>query len=147
MKTTAYAIDGQQIEFAVPKIKTQFWISEDARTAEEWHDVQALAAERESSAEYFISENLRDSTAARYLRCLDSSRYEFWTVQGRGFIDVEYKYEKPSFPGSAPLSEDGRRQLRAACESEQAKFARRLRTYLKRYGLARVSVDTYWSMA
>jgi hypothetical protein len=149
MKDTTYIIDGQQIVFTAPSIKKHFYLPEDAQTAEEWHAVKAHVDECSKSVEYFKAENLKSCNckAARLLDALHDSRYELYTVAGRGCVDVERKCDGPSFAGATPLTDDGREALREACEKEMEKFEARLDKYAKRYGLGRCTYKSFWTYA
>lgn len=145
MKSTSYAVGAATVEFWAPTIKTQFWYPEDARTADEWNAVQARVEQDSRDEGLFVSENMAATEAARYLRCLDDPRYELYTVEGETFVEPVYRYDAPGFAGAHLLTDSERGQLREACNQEQARFAKRLRAYLKRYGLSKCQFDTYWS--
>ena len=149
MKETTYTIDGQEIAFMAPSIKKDFYFPEDARTTEEWHAVQSHVDECSKSVEYFKAENLKpcNCRAARLLDALQDSRYELYTVAGKDFVDVERKYDGPSFSGATPLTDDGREALREACEKELRKFEARLDKYVRRYGLSRCTYQSFWANA
>lgn len=146
MKETTYTIDGQSIAFPAQYIIKDFYFPEDAQTEEEWKAVQSHVDECSRSVEYFKAENLKpcNCKAARLLDALQDSRYELYTVAGKGFVDVERKYEGPSFADATPLTSDGREALREACEKELRKFETRLDRYVKRYGLGKCTYRSFW---
>lgn len=150
-KKTTYTIGTETIEFDVPSIKKDFWFPEDARTVDEWNEVQQHVDDCANEA-YFISENLNETKAAMYLHYLDDNRFRLWLsksewrnetevwISGGYYTDMTYdRYFVRE------ITNEERDQLRKACEAEQAKFTKRLRTYLKRYGLSKCRFDTYWS--
>ncbi|MDD6945091.1 MAG: hypothetical protein PUI67_05585 [Collinsella sp.] len=149
MKTTTYMVDGETIEFIQPSIKKDFWFPEDDRTREDHERTWARVASCETE-DYFMSENLDSTRAARLLRCLSENSANMYVVhdygRGESFVGTDYDRDGANYAGARKLSADGAEQLRDACEREQAKFEKRLRTYLKRYGLSKCNFDTYWSM-
>lgn len=151
MKKTAYTIGTESIEFKAPSIKKNFWFAEDARTIEEWDEVQEHVASCKNE-DYFIHENLNDTDAAHYLHYMDDRRFRLWWcksswngiervwISGGYYTDMTYdRYFVRE------VDDDERAQLREACNAEQAKFTKRLHTYLKRYGLSKCRFDTFWS--
>lgn len=150
-KTTNYTIGTETIEFDTPSIKKDFWFAEDARTVEEWNEIQEHVASCENEA-YFIRENLNSTKAAMYLHYMNDKRFRLWLskstwngitttwISGGYYTDMTYdRYFVRE------ITDEERDQLRKACDNEQAKFTKRLNTYLKRYGLTKCRFDTYWS--
>ena len=150
-KTTNYTIGTETIEFDTPSIKKDFWFAEDARTMEEWDEVIAHVESCENEA-YFISQNMNGTDAAGYLRHMDDKRFRMWLCKSswngidRAWISSGY-YTDMTYDRYfvREITDEERDQLRKACDNEQAKFAKRLKTYLKRYGLSKCRFDTYWS--
>lgn len=151
MKKTQYTIGNEVIDFDAPSIKKDFWFSEDARTMEEWDEVQEHVAACRNE-DYFIRDNMNNTKAAMYLHYMDDNRFRLWIsksswngidhtwISGGYYTDMTYdRYFVREING------EERDQLRAACDAEQAKFSKRLRTYLKRYGLSKCRFDTYWA--
>lgn len=151
MKNTSYTIGESTIAFSAPHIQKNFWFGEDARTVEEWNEVQDFVASCENE-KYFMSENMRNTDAARYLRMMDDRRFRLWFVSstwgGETHVSISAGYYTDMTYDRyfvRELTDEEREQLRTACETEQAKFEKRLRTYLKRYGLSKCYFSTYWS--
>ena len=151
MKKAIYSIGTEAIEFSTPSIKKTFWFPEDARTIDEWNEVQEHVASCENE-NYFISENLSNTDAAKYLHYMEDKRFRLWWckmswngnestwIAGGYYTDMTYdRYFVRE------INDSEREQLRSACNAEQAKFTKRLRTYLKRYGLSKCRFDTFWS--
>lgn len=148
IKKTAYTIGGDLVEFSTPHIKREFWFAEDTRTIEEWDAVQEYVESCENE-NYFIAQNMKNTEAAHYLARLDDFRFGFYKCSNDWcpcWISYSYRDEmREDRSFVRELTEEEREQLREACEKEQAKFEKRLRTYLKRYGLTKCHFSTYWA--
>ncbi len=148
MKTTEYTIGEAVVKFRAPGIQRYFLFSEDARTIEEWEEVQDFVTSCRNEA-YFMSENMSNTEAGLYLRALNERRFGVYLCKDKnGESWICWSYWSEMFDDRfyvRELNDEERNQLRAACEAEQAKFSKRLRTYLKRYGLSNCHFSTYWS--
>jgi len=148
MKKTAYQIGDASIEFRAPSIKREFWFAEDAQSVEEWDAVQAHVQSCETFS-FFVDQNMKDTEAAHFLRALDDFRFGLYLcsdVWCDAWVSYSYKDEmREDRYFVRELTSEERDQLRTACEAEQAKFEKRLHTYLKRYGLSKCHFSTYWS--
>ena len=151
MKSTSYTIGETTITFSAPHIQKDFWFSEDARSVDEWREVQDFVTSCKNE-NYFMRENLRNTDAGNYLRMLDDGGRRFWfrEVNWGGGVHVSITagyYTDMTYDRYfvRELTSDEREQLRTACEAEQAKFEKRLRTYLKRYGLSKCDLAAYWA--
>lgn len=148
MKQTIYTIGDTVVKFRAPSIQKDFWFGEDARTVDEWNEVQEHVASCEN-ADYFMRENLRNTDASHYLRAISDNRFRLWKCVNRfGDAWISWGYYADMTYDTQfvrELTDEERQEMREACEIEQAKFEKRLRTYLKRYGLSKCHFSTYWS--
>ena len=144
MKTTTYTIGNAIVQMETPKIKTTFWFAENDRSTEDnaktWAHVESCENEN-----YFIAENMRQLKVTSYLEKLDSIKWAFYTYEGKDFVECVYSFDKPSYANAHKLEGEELEQLRHVCVAEQERFVKRLKNYLKRYGLSKCTFDTYWS--
>ena len=114
----------------------------------EWEEVQDHVFSCKNEA-YFMSENMSSTDAWRYLRALNERRFGVYLCkdrEGESWVCWSYWAEMQEDRYFVrELTDEEREQLRTACEAEQAKFEKRLRTYLKRYGLSKCYFSTYWA--
>ena len=148
-------IDGIIIVFDKDSIKTDFWFGEHTY---DYDEVCQRADDCSKSEAYFIAENMRQCDAHRHLELLDDPR---WTpyLHSHAYTDQEKDCKLgyvsfyrdgiddrfSSITDYRPLDPDEIDVYRAACESEVAKFEKRLRTYLKRYGLSKCHYGVFWA--
>ena len=148
MKQTTYTIGDTVVKFSAPSIQKDFWFAEDARTVEEWNEVQEHVASCEN-VDYFMRENLSNTNASHYLRAIKDSRFRLWKCVNRfGDTWISYGYFTDMTYDTQfvrELTDEEKQELHEACVAEQAKFEKRLRTYIKRYGLSKCHFSTYWS--
>lgn len=160
--------EGIIVTFDRPNIKTSFWFGEHGY---DYDEKNAMAYAASKSVEFFIGENmdnLRTYSAAwgepksgyesqyRYPyvkrgaycnqpsdcalgqivfgNCCGKSNY--WRYDNEGGLEA---------CGFRKLTDREIERLREAEERRDALFEKRLRTYLKRYGLSKVSCDTFWA--
>lgn len=156
--------DGIVVLFDKPSIQTEFWFGEHG--SEDLTD-EARAAEK--SVEFFINENM--GGLRTYRRAWDNvDEYghrtpyhypyikrgaysgqsadcalgiiEFGTWNGesqnyRGNLEGDHGFRK--------LTESETERLKEAEERRDALFLKRLKSYLKRYGLSKVNCRTFWA--
>ena len=147
IKKRTYNIGDYEIEFSNPSITRHFWFAEDARTVEEWDEVQSRVEAASKSEGYFIDVNMADMKATHLLKKIDDMRFKMYVYEGKHFVDVVWLDDEPSYSFDNPhlLTAYEKEQLRTACLKEQELFMKRLRTYLKRYGLSKCRFESYWS--
>ena len=116
-----------------------------------------MAAHARTSQDYFISENMKQIDSK--IEALNDDR---WNVYTRvKYIDApknsliryyEFHSNYDVMVGRVPeacepLSEADKKRLIEAYEAMKVDFAKRLNTYLKRYGLSKVNSWSYWKDA
>lgn len=138
---------GEIVEIEKPKIKTTFCFGYGfcgRASDEEQAEARTMAMTAQKSEQYFISENLKqidiqikqaeDETRNGYL--FGTGLDGFYTA---GFMS-EYKHS--TYYGNKPhkvISADDRAGYIVALKKCKERFEKRLQTYLKRYGLSKVS--------
>lgn len=137
-----------------PKIETRFCFGESGY---DYEDALKAADHARKSEQYFISENLRSldetiddlkSFSRSYWIPLKTKRY-ISSPDNSLLVSVSFekrsRYESDSFwRTGTPLTEQEIKLLIEGYEKVRASFEKRLRTYLKRYGLTKVHAWTYW---
>lgn len=146
-KTSAFIDFGDVlVTFDRPHVKTDFWFGEHT------YDYDEVVAHRDSvskSEDWFIKENLRDTEAGWAIGRLDDNAAAF-LVRTREddsrLAAIEFESRYP-IRGEVVrrLADDEAETLRAVLEDELAKFEKRLRSYLKRYGLTKCRYSVYWA--
>ena len=116
--------------------------------------MKGIAKTKES---YFLSENLKDITELlENLKRKDSETYIYQNQYRNGVVNI---YEVVSFSMYSDseryfsinrhleyikASPEDLKIIISAIENEKEKFEKRLKTYLKRYGLTKLKTWTYW---
>lgn len=147
--------EGIIVEFDKPSIRTEFWFGESGYDYDEVHDAATAAS---NSKNHFISENMGrlPSYSAAWLDCNGIYHYPyikrkftggcalgeivFADCNGTGYVTgidlASIGYRK--------LTDKEVERLKQAELRRNYLFMKRLKTYLKRYGLKNVSCRTYW---
>lgn len=148
-----------------PEIQKHFWFGEH-----NYEDKSAECRAASESVEYFLRENMDRCEAANVLERLDSSdasdaahyeRYRFPVAVKKaycsqpddcklgylGWRDVTGEFRDGREPEHdyRPLTDSEIEELREFLRDEVEKFEKRLKTYLKRYGLTKCEYGTYWA--
>lgn len=133
-----------------PHIQTDFWFGEHTYDYDEVCDYRDRCSESES---YFRSKNLASTDAKRLIEAIDDG-HEFWLCRKYGHLgESNLAYVQRLDPIWNSLRGDEIRRmddaelalLRTFCEEEQAKFSKRIDTYLKRYGLSKCHYGVFWA--
>lgn len=148
--------DGKWIEIMTPRIETRFCFGY-GYGADDFEEANRSARAAMSSEELFIASNMRDldnmisllDGEGRYA-CLTPGIYWFESHNGRSEMCAMNDYEllnkcyryAPSGCCRA-LTEEEKAQIRAVILTMKGKFLKRLRAYLKRYGLSKVRAWSY----
>lgn len=151
--TTGYfaSDDGIIVPFDKPSIKTEFWFGEH-----NYEDRRAEARAASRDVDYFISRNMEQ------IDCLSLDRGDEYESGTAYVFDRRYCSQPDdcrlgfvSFvrPVDEQRWHEGRRELtpaeldryREAVENQRVLFGRRLKTYLKRYGLSKCHYQTFWA--
>lgn len=150
-------IDGVIITFDKPYIETQFCFGEHGY---DFDEVQKTCDRASRSESYFVNENMRGTAAAAIIERLEGNDWrclkpylkprKYYKSDDQdgcrlGCIvwarsDDEYDVE-----GLRMLTDEEQRRLLETAKAEQGKFEKRLRTYLKRYGMSKCRFWTYWA--
>lgn len=145
-------IQGKLIALEKPGIKTDFYFGEhgfdyDEKTRE--------AARAEKSEDFFINENLSQLDGEKWLKKENYNHYigikyqrapENTRIYQVYDVPFCYVYEgRFKTDGKIELTENDVQTLLKAYENQKIRFKKRLKTYLKRYGLSKVSCSTYWA--
>ena len=158
VKSTAgvfVADDGTMVTLGKPSIQTRFCFGysdyDGPDACADAHKECVLASESE---DYFMRENLRQVRIPD-----DDMLARTYVVRGKyasqpsdcllgSLVTANHLGEdcwgRPLPEGARLLSESERDRLREACQMVRDGFERRLRTYLKRYGLSKCDYWTYW---
>ena len=135
-----------------PSIETRFCFGEHGY---DYDEVNKACDSLSHDEEYFLAENLRRFAASDYIKYLDEGhpfvpvlRKTHYTGQSDdcrlGCIDWVYWYNVDR-DNPLILTDDERAAYRQLCVEEIEKFTKRLKTYLKRYGLSKCRFWTYWA--
>jgi len=150
-KTSGYVMLGEtMVTFDKPSIKTDFWFGEHTW---DYDEVCERADNCSKSESYFIAENIADFKWR--LEKIDDSSWSMY-VCPRGYCSqdedcvlgcVEFARwgEQPRSVGAREMTDEERMAYRGFLAEEQEKFEKRLRTYLKRYGLSKCHYGVYWA--
>lgn len=144
--------NGMYLPFEKPKIETDFWFAESSiGTAPTMNEALRSCAVMKSSQQAFIDANTR------------KMRDNINELEGEGWFCLKRKYHSENgvelpianyhslrvaryYSGDEiPLTKEDRQLIIEAEKRELEKFTKRLNTYLKRYGLSKVSARTYWA--
>lgn len=141
--------NGEIYEIEKPTIETSFCFGHGYCGITSPEDEQrAYACERiaRTNEDYFLEENLRDINA--WIEALqDKKVYKYGRYYGKTEgklrnITVLSYWQTPS-EGMEEISDSERQALIAGYEEEKKRFTKRLKTYLKRYGLSKLKTWTY----
>lgn len=159
-QTSSYVtIDGTVITFDKPSIETRFCFGEHGYDYQEVHDTCHRLSQSE---DYFMSENLRNTVAATIIERLEGrdwrgykpflKRSRYYTMSDPsscklGCVVWSKSEYDDSVVGLHMLDENEKAVLLEAAKREQALFEKRLRTYLKRYGMSKCHFWVFWADA
>ena len=146
---------GYIVDYRKPHIETRFCFGEHGYDFDEVVDECHRASESEK---YFMRENMERTDAFDVIAALDGEGGRHWRElhpilrpgrYGRG--DTRLAYIEWTADGAEAhadpmaLTADEKAQLRQMMVEEQEKFEKRLKAYLKRYGLSKCQYWTYWA--
>ena len=156
-KTTSYVCqlsNGGFLAFEKQSIETSFCFGYSyTRDESDYKDANKMAAHAKTNEDYFIERNLeqfdwklekinKEDADIYIFRKHSKSKanvYDFYVLD---FYEVNANYYKHLNLQKA--SEEDKNIIINAIKAERAKFEKRLRTYLKKYGLSKVHAWTYW---
>ena len=151
--------NGGLITWEKPQINTSFCFGYMGQS--DYEDAQQMAQNAKKDEDYSLSEHLGilDLT----LKTIKSPRNEnkenklyiykeyprdsvnLWGFTVLSFSEFIYQKERKLYNEIQEASDEDIRTILAAEKEERAKFEKRLKTYLKRYGLSKVKPWSYWS--
>lgn len=154
-KTSAFmTIDSHIITIDKPSIRTHFCFGYGVQGAYDYDEAQTTCSKMSGSERYFIDQNLKDCLAGQILENLSDSYWvDFWLVDKRYGVDCnlstircERREDRDYYMGQGwrLLTKDELTEYKQMLETELEKFLKRLKTYLKRYGLSKCDYWTYW---
>ena len=150
-KTSGYAEIGDCIvTFDKPSIETRFCFGEHGY---DYDEAGKFCREMSQSEEYFIRENMRHFDDLQ--ESIDEARdghADAWLCHYDDTSDLGYVtfirlgwLDRPRGKNPLKLTAEGLDAYEELITDERAKFEKRLRTYLKRYGLSKCRYWTYWA--
>lgn len=148
-RASAIALFGDRVlVMDKPHVETEFWMAEHTY---DYDEVCAAAQAASDDEGYFIERNIRDSRAQYILDAIERGTQAPFLVdryydQGDSRLaDVAWLNVGEDEPSGRELDEDEVAVLKELCEGEVEKFEKRLRSYLKRYGMKHVRCSVYWA--
>lgn len=146
-------LGGGLVVYMKPHVKTHFCFGEHTY---DYDEVMDYCEEKRNDVSYFIAENLEGTEAKWDLdrlkgegRCYRKYRPVLVkdTEYGSRLARVEFAddWSMTLKDGQRDLTQEEKDAYGAFLEEEQAKFEKRLNTYLKRYGLSKCQYWTYWA--
>lgn len=129
-----------------PSICTEFCFGESGY---DYDDAQRAAQHARTDSEYFKAENLRNFS--EWIEVLERGTwrggparvFSYLTAGGFARLEIRRPYREQYAAGS-PITDEDRAKLLDAYRAAYAALEKRLDTYLKRYGLSKLHVWTYW---
>lgn len=141
--------------FEKPSIETSFCFgySLSPVDSEDFDRANNMVTHARTNEQYFLDENLAAFdrnfyalTEENWQPCLRQVIYgddklNIFELRGMRHFDWQHnRNEETDFP----LNDEDRKAIENAMHHERAKFEKRLRTYLKRYGLSKIKSWSYW---
>ena len=150
------------IAFNKERIKTEFCWADEGAPYEHYKQVHKT---QDSLQQYFLHENLRQyddlikELETRKRECGEIIpvfyEIEYYSIGKLGYANGVHAYrwyqvnDSEQDPRTRDLihrmSDNEIKQAIAILKEERAKFEKRLQAYLKRYGISKVSFNTYWA--
>ena len=150
--------NGGLITWEKPQINTNFCFGYMGQSDE--GDAQQMAQNAKKNEDYFLSENLGifDVTITKIESTLKKNNenklyiykeysrdsVNLWGFTVLSFSEFIYQNERKIYNEIQEASDEDIRTILAAEKEERKKFEKRLKTYLKRYGLSKVKTWSYW---
>lgn len=153
-KVSGYIEFGNElVTYRKPTIETSFCFGEHGY---DYDEVNEYCDERSRDMGWFVSENLRRTDAAWHLDMMRGTGRSFRkhrpvlvsdTNYGSRLASVEFMddWSQELEDGRRDMTKEEREAFECFLEDEQEKFEKRLRSYLKRYGLSKCRYWTYWA--
>ena len=150
--------NGGLIVWEKPEINTSFCFGYMGQS--DYEDAQQMADHAKKNEDYFLSENLGifDVTIKKIESTLKENNenklyiykeysrdsVNLWGFTVLSFSEFINQKERKLYNEIQEASDEDIRTILEAEQEERAKFEKRLKTYLKRYGLSKVKTWSYW---
>lgn len=150
--------NGGLITWEKPEINTSFCFGYMGQS--DYEDAQQMAEHAKKDEDYFLSENLGifDVTIKKIKSTLKENKenklyiykeysrdsVNLWGFTVLSFSEFINQKERKLYNEIQEASDEDIRIILAAEQEERKKFEKRLKTYLKRYGLSKVKTWSYW---
>ena len=150
--------NGGLITWEKPQINTNFCFGYMGQSDE--GDAQQMAQNAKKNEDYFLSENLGifDVTIKKIKSTLKENNenklyiykeysrdsVNLWGFTVLSFSEFIYQNERKIYNDIQEASDEDIKIILEAEKEERKKFEKRLKTYLKRYGLSKVKTWSYW---
>ena len=151
--------NGGLITWDKPEINTSFCFGYMGQS--DYEDAQQNAKNAKKDEDYLLSENLGifDVTIKKIKSTLKENNenklyiykeysrdsVNLWGFTVLSFSEFIYQNERKLYNEIQEASDEDIKIILEAEKEERAKFEKRLKTYLKRYGLSKVKTWSYWS--
>lgn len=154
--------NGGILSFDKPKIETSFCFgySDSAYDTEDYDNANHMAHHAATSEEYFLEQNLKyyddkiktieDKDEYSHL-CISRTSYSsqrepmnVWDYKVLQYWQYNDAKERNYYTDLQEVNDEDRKIILNALKEERAKFEKRLKAYLKRYGLSKVKSWSYW---
>ena len=150
--------NGGLITWEKPEINTSFCFGYMGQS--DYEDAQQMAQHAKKDEDYFLSENLGifDLTIKKIESSLNENKEKklyiykeysrdyvnLWGFTVLSFSEFIYQNERKIYNDIQEASDEDIKIILEAEKEERKKFEKRLKTYLKRYGLTKVKTWSYW---
>lgn len=145
--------NGKLVAIKKPRIQKDFCFGYrlSSTDTKEYDDALAMAHLASKSEEYFIRKNLKDldetiglfenTDVELFLRNAYRSQPDDTLASVEAF---RYRQPPRDMSGHIPVTQAQREILLQAYRESKNRFVKRLKTYLKRYGMSKVKTWSYW---
>lgn len=151
-----YSVRGHLAEIERPSIETSFCYGYGycgVSTEEDYQDAARMANHARTNEDYFVEENLRGLN--EYIEALGNDNHTAYMTGSNGLVQLHFcnQWEAEQQKRWAEhgnykmfvLTDEERKEIAGYYRMEVERFTKRLKTYLKRYGLSKVHSWTYLS--
>lgn len=150
--------NGGILAFEKPSIETSFCFgySDSAYDTKDYDNANRMAKHASESEDYFLEENLKDfdnkiheledesNDYYLYRESYYSEKAPLNVWRYRNLTRWAVKENESICKDLTPCSKEDREIILNGLKQEREKFEKRLKTYLKRYGLSKVKTWSYW---
>jgi hypothetical protein len=131
--------DGKIVIIGKPRIETKFCFDDSF----DYNRAVEQAEYARTSEDYFMKENLREYDWM--LECIAKREVYLYHYEMTAYKEANiYGISGHNYDSCIEPKEEDYEPLERFVREERDKFEKRLRTYLKRYGMSKVKTWTYW---